>query len=119
MAGFFISKYSIMNFKKFFNLNSSNPQHRSIKRITDAGADRKHQNIVAKSQGTYQYKDSALDDAELNKSVLISKTRAQSIANKYGLNIDKEGNKPFEKQLKDSGKFLVFIPNKGYYIKSK
>ena len=109
-----------MNFKKFFNLNSSNPQHRSIKRITDVGTDRKHQNIVAKSQGTYQYKDSALDDAELNKSVLISNTRAQSIANKYGLNIEKENkNKPFQKQLKDSGKFLVYIPNKGYYIKSK
>jgi hypothetical protein len=109
-----------MNFKKFFSLNSSNPQHRSIKRITDVGADRKHQNIVAKSQGTYQYKDSALDDAELNKSVLISNTRAQSIANKYGLNIEKENtNKPFQKQLKDSGKFLVYIPNKGYYIKSK
>jgi hypothetical protein len=109
-----------MNFQKFFNLNSSTPQHRSIKRITNAGANRKHQNIVAKSQGAYQYKDTALDDADLNKSVFISKTRAQAIAKKYGLNIEKEDkNKSFKKQLKDSGKFLTYIPNKGYYIKTK
>lgn len=109
-----------MNFKKFFNLNPSKPHHQSIKRIVDMNANRKHQNIVAKSQSAYQYKNSALDEADLNKSVFITNTKAQTIAKQYGLNIDKEDKtKSFQKQLKDSGKFLVFIPNKGYYIKSK
>ena len=85
-----------------------------------ANGNRKHQNLVAKSQGAFQYKNSSLDSADLNKSVLISKSRANIIAKQYGLNIEKEDpSKPFQKQLKDSGKFLVFIPNKGYYIKTK
>lgn len=109
-----------MNFKKFFNLNSSKPHHQSIKRIVSVNADRKHQNLVAKSQSAYQYKNNALDEADLNKSVFITNTKANTIAKQYGLNIDKEDKtKSFKKQLRNSGKFLVYIPNKGYYIKSK
>jgi hypothetical protein len=109
-----------MNFKKFFNLSNSQPQHNSVKRMVNMNADRKHQNLVAKSQSAYQYKNSALDAADANGSVFISELKAKTIAKDYGLNIDKEDKtKNFQKQLKDSGKFLVYIPNKGYYIKSK
>jgi hypothetical protein len=108
-----------MNFKKFFQTSATNPQHRSVKRITN-GLDRKHQNIVARSQSPYQYKNANLDAADLNKSVYITPTQAQTIAKQYSLNIDKEDkSKSFEKQLKDSGKFLTYIPQKGYYIKTK
>lgn len=84
-------------------------------------ADRKHQNIVAKSQSPFQYKNNALDRVDLNnQSIKISDIKAKEIAKQYGLNIDKENkNNFFEKQLKDSGKFLTYIPNKGYYIKTK
>lgn len=83
-------------------------------------ADRKHQNIVAKSQSSFQYKNPLVDGADLNGKKFITNTEAQKIANQYGLNIDKENKtKYFEKQLKDSGKFLIYIPNKGYYIKNK
>lgn len=84
-------------------------------------ANRKHQNIVAKSQSPFQYKNNVLDKVDINnQSIKISEFKAKEIANQYGLNIDKENkNNTFEKQLKDSGKFLVYIPNKGYYIKTK
>jgi hypothetical protein len=109
-----------MNFKKFFDLNNSKPQHRTNKRIVDMNADRKHQNIVAKSQSCFQYKNPLVDDADLNGKKFITNTEAQKLANQYGLNIDKENKtKHFKKQLKDSGKFLIYIPNKGYYIKNK
>lgn len=109
-----------MNFKKFFNLGNSKPQHRSTKRIVDVNADRKQQNIVAKSQSPFQYKNPLVDDANLNGKKFITNTQAEKIAKQYGLNIDKENKtKYFEKQLKDSGKFLIYIPNKGYFIKTK
>jgi len=86
--------------------------------------DRDHLNIVAKSQSPYQYKNSALDSADLNGAVFLCSVnnpkKAQDLALQYGLNIDKEDkDKPFEKQLKDSGKFLKYVPNKGYYILTK
>lgn len=86
--------------------------------------DRDHLNIVAKSQSPYQYKNPALDAADLNNGVFLCSVntpkKAQDLAREYGLNIDKEDKgKPFEKQLKDSGKFLKFVPNKGYYIITK
>lgn len=109
-----------MNFKDYFKSTVSNPQHRSVKRIVDVNADRKHQNIVAKSQSPFQYKNVMVDDADQNGNRYITDTQAQKIADQYGLNIDKEDkSKYFEKQLKDSGKFLIYIPNKGYYIKWK
>lgn len=108
-----------MNFQKFFNDKATNPQHRSISRMTN-GLNRKHQNLVAKSQSPFQYKNPLVDEADLNKSVFITPTKAKQIAQQYGLNIEKESSdKPFTKQLKDSGKFLVYIPQKGYYIKTK
>lgn len=110
-----------MNFKKFFSLSTSQPHHRSIKRIVDVNADRKHQNLVAKSQSPFQYKNNVLDKVDINnQSIKISEIKAKEIAQQYGLNIEKEDkNKFFEKQLKDSGKFLTYVPNQGYYIKTK
>lgn len=108
-----------MNFQKFFNTKATNPQHRSVSRITN-GLNRKHQNLVAKSQSAFQYKNNALDAADQNKNVFITRFKAQQLAKDYGLNIDKENpNKPFKKQLKDSGKYLIYIPNKGYYVETK
>lgn len=109
-----------MNFKDYFKTAVNKPHHQSVKRIVDVNADRKHQNIVAKSQSPFQYKNVMVDDADQNGNRYITDTQAQKIANQYGLNIDKEDkSKYFEKQLKDSGKFLIYIPNKGYYIKWK
>lgn len=110
-----------MNFKKFFSLSPSQPHHRSVKRIVDINANRKHQNIVAKSQSPFQYKNNVLDKADINnQAIKISDIKAKEVAKQYGLNIDKENkNNSFEKQLKNSGKFLVYTPNKGYYIKTK
>ncbi len=108
-----------MNFKKFFQITATNPHHRSTQRIV-GGLARKHQNIVAKSQSPFQYKNAQLDSADLNKSVYITPTQAENIAKQYQLNIKKENkDKTFKKQLKDSGKFLIYVPNKGYYIKTK
>jgi hypothetical protein len=105
-----------MNFKDYFKLTDSKPHHQSVKRIVDVNAERKHQNIVAKSQSPYQYKNPLVDGADKK----ITDTEAQKIASDYGLNIDKEDkSKYFEKALRDSGQFLIYIPNKGYYKKTK
>jgi hypothetical protein len=120
-----------MNFKTFFESNimdlkfASNPRHRTVGGITNGN--RKHQNVVARSQGiNNQYISQNVVRAKYNKTPeKINEIQARQEAEKYGINLDKrDKNTPFQISLKqrDSkgfGRFLSYDPQNGYSIEYK